>query len=69
MDQASGERPALHRPLENVLSNAERRALLTGAGRATARPADLYTATSAVTGKVELVYDGEREGTARWGCW
>ena len=63
MDQASGVSARLSIALyENVISNAERRALLTGAERATARPADLYTATSAVTGKVELVYDGEREG-------
>ncbi len=63
VDQASGVSARLSIALyENVISNAERRALLTGADRATARPADLYTATSAVTGKVELVYDGEREG-------
>ena len=48
--------------LENVISNAERRALRAGEAAATARPADLFTAISAVTGKVELVYDGEREG-------
>jgi magnesium chelatase subunit I len=28
------------------------------------RPADLFTGISAVTGKLELVYDGEREGIA-----
>ena len=48
--------------LENVLSNAERRALLQHQRRAVARVADLFTALSAVTGKVELVYEGEREG-------
>ncbi len=48
--------------IENVVSNAERRAILRGEGRATARVADLYGASAAVTGKIELVYEGEREG-------
>jgi magnesium chelatase subunit I len=48
--------------LENVHSNAERRALLTGAPRAVARVSDLYAALPAVMGKLELVYEGEREG-------
>lgn len=65
VDQASGVSARLSIALlENVLSNAERRALLAGSPDATARPADLYTAIPAVTGKVELVYDGEREGIA-----
>ena len=63
VDQASGVSARLSIALyENVISNAERRALLTGTTDATVRPADLYTGISAVTGKVELVYDGEREG-------
>ena len=63
VDQASGVSARLSiAMLENVISNAERRALLAGEASATARPADLFTAISAVTGKVELVYDGEREG-------
>lgn len=65
VDQASGVSARLSIALyENVLSNVERRALVNGASEGTARPADLYTAISAVTGKVELVYDGEREGIA-----
>jgi magnesium chelatase subunit I len=48
--------------LENVISNAERRALLTGAERAVARVSDLFAALPAITGKLELVYEGEREG-------
>ena len=48
--------------LENVLSNAERRALVTGADRATARVSDLFAGLPAITGKLELVYEGEREG-------
>lgn len=63
VDQASGVSARLSiAMLENVISNAERRALRAGEAEATARPADLFTAISAVTGKVELVYDGEREG-------
>ena len=63
VDQASGVSARLSiAVLENVLSNAERRALLFGASSSTARPADLFAASSAVSGKVELVYDGEREG-------
>lgn len=48
--------------LENLISGAERRAVLNGESSVTARTADLYTASSAITGKVELVYEGEREG-------
>jgi len=50
--------------LENVVSNAERRALRLGLDRAVARVADLFAAQSAVTGKIELVFEGEREGPA-----
>ena len=63
VDQASGVSARLSIAVyENALSNAERRALLTGAATATARPSDVFAAASAVSGKVELVYDGEREG-------
>ncbi|MBK6939826.1 MAG: magnesium chelatase [Planctomycetes bacterium] len=48
--------------LELVVSNAERRALRAQSARVTPRTADLYAADSAITGKVELVYEGEREG-------
>ncbi len=55
--------------MENVVSNAERRALLNGLGSngavprpAVARVADVLAALPAITGKVELVYEGEREG-------
>lgn len=50
---------------ENVVSNAERRALLHGANEATVRASDLYTSIPAITGKVELVYEGEREGSRK----
>jgi magnesium chelatase subunit I len=65
VDQASGVSARLSIALsENVLSNAERRALLEGARETVARVADVYVAGSAVTGKIELVYEGEQEGPA-----
>ncbi|MBI3003552.1 MAG: magnesium chelatase [candidate division NC10 bacterium] len=48
--------------LETVASNAERRALLRGEGTAVARPRDLYAALPAITGKLELEYEGEVKG-------
>ena len=65
VDQASGVSVRLAIALlENVLSNAERRAHRLGKRRAVARVADLFAAESAVTGKIELVFEGEREGPA-----
>ena len=48
--------------LENVVSNAERRGLMTGEKRVVTRVCDLQSAVSAVSGKVELVLEGEQEG-------
>ncbi len=48
--------------LENVISNAERRALLNNEDVIVPRICDLYAALPAITGKVELVYEGEQEG-------
>jgi len=63
VDQASGVSVRLTVSLlENVVSNAERRALHLGLDRVVARVADLFAADSAVTGKIELVFEGEREG-------
>jgi magnesium chelatase subunit I len=65
VDQASGVSVRLTVALiENVVSNAERRALHLDQPRAAARLADLFAAESAVTGKIELVFEGEREGPA-----
>ncbi|MCX7802749.1 MAG: sigma 54-interacting transcriptional regulator [Meiothermus ruber] len=50
--------------LELVASNAERRALLAGE-RPVARPLDLYAALPAITGKIELEYEGELQGAER----
>ncbi|HEX5053846.1 MAG TPA: magnesium chelatase [Planctomycetota bacterium] len=66
VDQSSGVSARLSIALyESVVSNAERRALLTGSERVVARTADLLGAGSAIHGKVELVYEGEREGPAK----
>ncbi|HEX7078321.1 MAG TPA: AAA family ATPase [Candidatus Eisenbacteria bacterium] len=48
--------------LENVISNAERRAIRNGERRQAVRICDLQHAISSITGKVELVYEGEQEG-------
>src|SRR6266571_2972890 len=48
--------------LENVLSNAERRALITGEDVVVPRVADIYSALPAITGKIELEYEGELKG-------
>lgn len=47
---------------ENMISAAERRMLLNGEERTMLRVADLFAAIPAITGKVELVYEGEQEG-------
>ena len=47
--------------LENVVSNAERRALTAGETPA-ARVTDVYAALPAITGKFELEYEGELRG-------
>ena len=48
--------------LENVVSNAERRALATGESIAVPRITDIYAAIPAITGKFELEYEGELKG-------
>ncbi len=48
--------------LENVASNAERRAYVLGESTPIARVIDLYAGLSAVTGKLELEYEGELKG-------
>lgn len=48
---------------ENVISNAERRAVETNASEAVPRIADLYAALPAITGKIELEYEGELVGS------
>ncbi len=48
--------------LENVVSNAERRALRAREDLAVPRMLDLYSALPAITGKLELEYEGELKG-------
>ncbi|MBI1796712.1 MAG: magnesium chelatase [Candidatus Eisenbacteria bacterium] len=63
VDQNSGVSARLPIALaENLVSNAERRALVTGETVVWTRVCDLQQAVSAVSGKVELVLEGEQEG-------
>lgn len=48
--------------MEQMLSAAERRALLQGVDKTQIRVSDLYHIVPALTGKLELVYEGEQEG-------
>ena len=49
---------------ENLLSTAERRTLKSGNDKTTLRLSDFMGIIPAITGKVELVYEGEQEGAA-----
>jgi magnesium chelatase subunit I len=64
VDPASGvsQRAAIS-AMECVVSNAERRGLRTGEAEVRARVADLFAAVPALVGKLELVYEGEQQGT------
>ena len=48
--------------MENVASNAERRALVNGEEVAVPRVLDIYAALPSITGKLELEYEGELKG-------
>lgn len=50
--------------LENLLSTAERRALISGDEITILRLSDFVGIIPSITGKVELVYEGEQEGAA-----
>jgi len=64
VDPASGvsQRAAIS-AMECVVSNAERRGIATGEAEVVARVADLFAAVPALVGKLELVYEGEQQGT------
>jgi magnesium chelatase subunit I len=47
---------------ENLVSTSERRMLINGEASAKARITDFWGVVPAITGKVELVYEGEQEG-------
>jgi magnesium chelatase subunit I len=48
--------------MENVVSNAERRALTSRDDQAVARVTDVYAALPSITGKFEMEYEGELKG-------
>jgi magnesium chelatase subunit I len=63
VDQGSGVSARLPiSAMENVVSNCERRAISLGEKRVVPRICDLFAAVPAIAGKIELVYEGEREG-------
>ncbi len=65
IDQKSGVSARLTiSALENLYSFAERRMLINKEAKTYARVHDLYGAVPAITGKVELVYEGELEGAS-----
>ncbi len=51
--------------LESAVSNAERRSLMTGETDIVPRISDVYAALPAMTGKMELEYEGEQIGAMR----
>ena len=51
--------------MESVVSNAERRSLLTGDEAIVPRIADIYAAIPSMTGKMELEYEGEQLGAIK----
>ncbi len=63
VDQSSGVSARLTMALlEAAVSNAERRAIRNRETKAIIRISDFFRATPAIVGKVELVFEGEREG-------
>jgi magnesium chelatase subunit I len=48
--------------MENVISNAERRAIRSGEKVVVPRVGDIYAAMPSITGKLELEYEGEMKG-------
>ena len=51
--------------MENLASNIERRAILLGETKAVARLCDLPHVLPGLTGKLELVFEGEQEGSTK----
>lgn len=50
---------------ENLLSTAERRMITNSENTTYARISDLYGIIPSITGKIELVYEGEQEGSSK----
>jgi magnesium chelatase subunit I len=66
VDQKSGISARLTiAAMENLVSNAERRAIATGDKQIVPRICDLAHVLPAMTGKIELVFEGEQEGSVR----
>ena len=65
IDQKSGVSARLTiSAYENLMSAVERRMLINSEKKGYARIGDLYSVIPAITGKVELLYEGEQEGAA-----
>jgi magnesium chelatase subunit I len=65
VDQKSGVSARLTiSAMENLVSAAERRSLKSHTPHAHCRVSDLWGVIPAITGKIELVYEGEQEGPA-----
>lgn len=63
VDQKSGVSARLTiAAYENLVSTAERRVLMSGGKKTMMRIADFIGVIPAITGKIELVYEGEQEG-------
>lgn len=63
IDQKSGVSTRMSiTAMEQIVSSAERRAIINGESETTLRIADIYHMVPALTGKLELVYEGEQEG-------
>jgi len=68
VDQKSGVSARLTiSAMENLISNAERRALLLGDSDIVPRICDLPHVLPGMTGKIELVFEGEQEGSVKVG--
>jgi magnesium chelatase subunit I len=68
VDQKSGVSARLTiASMENLVSNAERRAILTNDSKVVPRICDLPHVLPGMTGKVELVFEGEQEGPLKVG--
>lgn len=66
VDQKSGVSARLTiAAMENLISNAERRAILVGDSVIMPRICDLPHVLPGLTGKIELVFEGEQEGTVK----
>ena len=66
VDQTSGVSQRMSiAVMETAVSSAERRAILQGEDEAVPRIGDVYAALPAITGKVELEYEGEMQGATR----